>query len=141
MDKLGSTQDVEAVDRGYGNSKGANDVFGDEKHHQVGLPSLSRLFAQPMLQSFLPTEHPTQIHYKTLSWPLVAVVMITEIVTYGTLSLPSSLAAVGIVPGIVLIVFLGVFALYTSLILIDFKLNHPESMKVPVLDQRFPTSH
>ena len=52
--------------------------------------------------------------------------MITEIVTYGTLSLPSSLAVVGIVPGVILIVFLGVFALYTSLILIKFKLNHPE---------------
>jgi amino acid permease len=54
--------------------------------------------------------------------------MITEIVTYGTLSLPSSLAAVGIIPGVILIVFLGVFALYTSLVLVDFKLNHPESM-------------
>lgn len=57
---------------------------------------------------------------------LVAVLMITEIVTYGTLALPSSLAVVGIVPGVILIVFLGVFALYTSLILIKFKLNHPE---------------
>jgi len=66
------------------------------------------------------------IKYRTLTWPLVAVLMITEIVTYGTLSLPSSLAVVGLVPGIILIVFLGVFALYTSLILIQFKLNHPE---------------
>ena len=52
--------------------------------------------------------------------------MITEIVTYGTLSLPSSLAVVGIVPGVILIAFLGIFALYTSLVLIQFKLNHPE---------------
>lgn len=46
--------------------------------------------------------------------------------TYGTLSLPSSLAVVGLVPGVILIVFLGVFALYTSLILIKFKIHHPE---------------
>jgi hypothetical protein len=42
------------------------------------------------------------------------------------LSLPSSLAVVGIVPGIILIVFLGVFATYTSWLLVKFKMNHPE---------------
>ncbi|KAK5720966.1 hypothetical protein LTR15_006928 [Elasticomyces elasticus] len=66
------------------------------------------------------------IQYRTLSWPFVAALMLTEIVTYGTLSLPYSLAVVGIVPGTILIVFLGVFALYTSLVLVKFKLNHPE---------------
>ena len=76
------------------------DVFGDETGHGI--------------------------RYRTLTWPLVAFLMITEIVTYGTLSLPYSLAVVGIVPGIILIVFLGAFALYTALILIKFKINHPE---------------
>jgi amino acid permease len=42
------------------------------------------------------------------------------------LSLPSSLAVVGIVPGVILIVFLGVFATYTSWLLVKFKMNHPE---------------
>ncbi len=50
-----------------------------------------------------------QIKYKTLSWQLVAVLMIAEIVSNGMLSLPSSLAVVGIVPGTIIIVFLGVF--------------------------------
>ena len=80
------------------------DVFGNEKHHGI--------------------------HYRTLSWPLVAFLMITEIVTYGTLSLPSSLAVVGIVPGVILIIFLGVFALYTALVLVQFKLNHPEGISL-----------
>lgn len=52
--------------------------------------------------------------------------MIAEIVSNGMLSLPAALAVVGIVPGIILIVFLGVFALFTSLILVDFKMRHPE---------------
>lgn len=52
--------------------------------------------------------------------------MIAEIVSNGMLSLPSSLAVVGIVPGLVLIVFLGVFATYTSYLLVRFKLRHPE---------------
>ncbi|OCL06785.1 transmembrane amino acid transporter [Glonium stellatum] len=42
------------------------------------------------------------------------------------LSLPSSLAIVGIVPGLILIIFLGVFATYTSYLLVQFKLRHPE---------------
>ncbi|KAI1611742.1 transmembrane amino acid transporter [Exophiala viscosa] len=66
------------------------------------------------------------IRYKTLSWPMVALLMIAEIVSNGMLSLPAATAVVGIVPGVILIAFLGVFALYTSLILIDFKMNHGE---------------
>ena len=61
-----------------------------------------------------------------MSWPLVAVLMIAEIVSNGMLSLPSALAVVGVVPGLVLIVFLGVFATYTSWLLVKFKLRHPE---------------
>lgn len=76
------------------------DVFGHEENHDI--------------------------KYKTLAWPMVAVLMIAEIVSNGMLSLPSSLAVVGIVPGIILIVFLGVFATYTSWLLVKFKMRHPE---------------
>ncbi|ESK98400.1 amino acid transporter [Moniliophthora roreri MCA 2997] len=65
------------------------------------------------------------IKYRTLSWQFVAVLMIAEIVSNGMLSLPSALAVVGIVPALILIVFLGIFGLYTAKLLIDFKLNHP----------------
>ncbi|KHN93820.1 amino acid transporter [Metarhizium album ARSEF 1941] len=66
------------------------------------------------------------IKYKRLSWPLVALLMITEIVSNGMLSLPSFLAVVGMVPGLIIIIFLGVFATYTSWLLVEFKLRHPE---------------
>lgn len=54
--------------------------------------------------------------------------MVAEIVSNGMLSLPSSLAVVGLVPGIVVIVFLGAFGLFTAWILIQFKLRHPEGI-------------
>ncbi|TBU55100.1 amino acid transporter [Dichomitus squalens] len=76
------------------------DVFGDEEQHDI--------------------------RYKTLSWQLVAALMITEIVSTGMLTLPNAMAVVGIVPSLILTVFLGVFALYTAKLLIDFKHNHPE---------------
>ncbi|KAG1885688.1 transmembrane amino acid transporter protein-domain-containing protein [Suillus subluteus] len=66
-----------------------------------------------------------QIQYKTLSWQAVSLLMIAEIVSNGILSLPSALAVVGIVPAVILIVFLGIFGLFTAKLLIDFKLNHP----------------
>ncbi|KAJ8596533.1 amino acid transporter [Rhizopogon salebrosus TDB-379] len=65
-----------------------------------------------------------QIQYKTLSWQFVSLLMIAEIVSNGMLSLPSALAVVGIVPALILIVFLGIFGLYTAKLLVDFKLNH-----------------
>lgn len=76
--------------------------------------------------------------------------MIAEIVSNGMLSLPNAVAVVGeqfvllllenfsstmngghvtrvgIVPSVILTVFLGVFGLFTAKLLIDFKGNHPE---------------
>lgn len=70
-------------------------------------------------------EQHSTIKYKTLSWQIVSILMIAEIVSNGMLSLPSSLAVVGLAPGLLLIIFLGLFAAYTSLLLVRFKLNHP----------------
>ncbi|KAL8745939.1 MAG: hypothetical protein Q9184_007812 [Pyrenodesmia sp. 2 TL-2023] len=103
------TTDVSAAPIGYHDT----DVFGREEDHQDTGSPLYRSQA-------------TQIQYKTLTWPLVAVLMIAEIVSNGMLALPSSLAVVGLVPGLVLIVFLGSFALFTSWLLVKFKLRHPE---------------
>lgn len=47
-------------------------------------------------------------------------------VFYGWSGKDNSVLCTGIVPAVILIVFLGVFALYTAKLLIDFKLNHPE---------------
>lgn len=82
--------------------------------------------SQPVNTDVFGAEDHHDIKYKRLSWPLVAVLMIAEIVSNGMLSLPYSLATVGMVPGLVIIVFLGVFATYTSWLLVDFKLRHPE---------------
>ncbi|MCJ1322823.1 hypothetical protein MMC15_008173 [Xylographa vitiligo] len=89
-------------------------------------PDLGEDNRQPVSDDVFGNEENNAIKYKTLSWQLVAVLMIAEIVSNGMLSLPSSLAVVGIVPGVIIIVFLGVFGTFTSWILIQFKLRHPE---------------
>ncbi|KAJ9619880.1 hypothetical protein H2203_008154 [Taxawa tesnikishii (nom. ined.)] len=95
------------------------DVFGDDKNHQV--ESSYHYMSTPALQT---DTH--EIKYKTLSWPFVATIMTAEIVTGGIVTLPQALAVGGMVPGLIILVFCGVFALFTSLLLIDFKINHPE---------------
>lgn len=82
-----------------GDQGDGGDVFGSEENHDI--------------------------KYKSLTWPVVSVLMIAEIVSNGMLSLPSSLATVGMVPGLIIIIFLGVFATYTSWLLVQFKLRHP----------------
>lgn len=73
-----------------------------------------------------------------MSWPLVSALMIAEIVSNGMLSLPSSLAVVGMVPGVIIILFLGIFATFTSWLLIEFKLRHPQGVKLLLTPTSYP---
>jgi amino acid permease len=51
--------------------------------------------------------------------------MIAENVSLGVLALPQALAILGLVPGLLLIFFLGLIATYTGWIIGEFKLAHP----------------
>ncbi|KAI5857262.1 amino acid transporter [Tricharina praecox] len=66
------------------------------------------------------------IKYKTMTWCQTAFVMIAETVSLGILSLPSTLKAVGLIPGIILLVGLGILATYTGYVLGQFKLRYPQ---------------
>ena len=79
--------------------KDKSDPFGDESHAEV--------------------------KYRTMEWWQAGMVMIAETVSLGILSLPSVLATVGIVPGMILIGGLGIIATYTGYVLGQFKLAYP----------------
>jgi amino acid permease len=51
--------------------------------------------------------------------------MIAETISLGILSLPSVLATVGMVPGAILIIGLGVIATYSGYVIGQFKAAHP----------------
>ncbi len=53
------------------------------------------------------------------------IVMIAEAMSLGILSLPSVLAAIGLVPGIIVIAGLGILATYTGYVIGHFKLKYP----------------
>ena len=52
-------------------------------------------------------------------------VMIAETISLGILSLPSVLATMGMAPGAIMILGLGVVATYSSYVIGQFKVAHP----------------
>ncbi|KAI9720996.1 MAG: hypothetical protein M1828_005468 [Chrysothrix sp. TS-e1954] len=67
-------------------------------------------------------EESGEIQYRTMAWWQASAIMIAETISLGILSLPSVLDTVGLAPGIILIIGLGVLATYTGYVLGQFKL-------------------
>lgn len=53
------------------------------------------------------------------------IIMVAETIALGILSLPSTLATLGLVPGVILIIGLGLLATYTGYTIGQFKLAYP----------------
>lgn len=62
--------------------------------------------------------------YKSMKWWQAYLIMTAETVSIGILSLPSVLATVGIVPGVLLIAGLGGVATYTGYTIWQFKMEY-----------------
>ncbi|KAF4271442.1 hypothetical protein KXV22_006958 [Aspergillus fumigatus] len=70
-------------------------------------------------------EQNAEVKYKTLKWWQCGMFMIAESVSLGVLSLPATLASLGLVPAIILIVGLGILALYTGYTIGQFRQCYP----------------
>jgi amino acid permease len=64
-------------------------------------------------------------HFHRLGWKRLTVVLLVEAIALGTLSIPSAFATLGMVPGVILSVGLGLIAVYTSYIVGQVKLRFP----------------
>jgi amino acid permease len=65
------------------------------------------------------------INYHSLEWWQAGVVMFAETVSLGILSLPAVVATLGLAPGIVLIVVMGVLSTYSGLVMGEFHTQYP----------------
>ncbi|KAJ5783324.1 uncharacterized protein N7518_009001 [Penicillium psychrosexuale] len=70
-------------------------------------------------------EEYADIKYKTLKWWQCGLLMICESVSLGVLSLPAAMATLGLVPGIILIIGLGLLATYTGYNIGLFRERYP----------------
>ena len=65
------------------------------------------------------------IKFKSLEWWQCGFIMIAETVSLGILSLPSVLATVGLLPGFILIIGMGILASYSGYTIGQFKQRYP----------------
>jgi hypothetical protein len=64
--------------------------------------------------------------YSRLGWKRLTICMIVEAIALGSLSIPSAFATLGLVPGVIITVGLGLIAIYTSYLIGQVKLKFPE---------------
>lgn len=106
--------------RGHASVDKPNDYrYADEKGRSTppsGDPSQEDPFAD---------DENSDTRYRTLSWWQASIIMIAETISLGILSLPSVLATLGFVPGVILIVGLGIVATYTGYVIGQFKMRYP----------------
>ncbi|KAB8246561.1 transmembrane amino acid transporter protein-domain-containing protein [Aspergillus flavus] len=70
-------------------------------------------------------EETAEVKYKTLDWWQCGILMIAETVSVGVLSLPATLASIGLIPAIILIVGLGIVTTYSGYTIAQFRHKYP----------------
>ncbi|TKA74046.1 hypothetical protein B0A55_05767 [Friedmanniomyces simplex] len=63
--------------------------------------------------------------YHRLGWKKLTVCLIVEAIALGSLSIPGAFAVLGMVPGVILCVGLGLVAIYTSYVVGQVRMRHP----------------
>ncbi|KAI9891400.1 MAG: hypothetical protein M1814_002719 [Vezdaea aestivalis] len=66
------------------------------------------------------------IQYRTCSWPKTAALLFSEYICLAIMSFPSSYSILGLVPGLIFTILIAAIVLYTSLVIWEFCLRHPE---------------
>ncbi|KAF2704526.1 hypothetical protein K504DRAFT_389866 [Pleomassaria siparia CBS 279.74] len=75
------------------------------------------------------------IQYRTCSWQKTAALLFSEYICLAIMSFPYSYSVLGLVPGLILTFVIAGLVLYTSLIVWEFCLRHPEIRDVCDLGQ------
>ncbi|GAP89231.2 putative n amino acid transport system protein [Rosellinia necatrix] len=86
----------------------------------------SGLSSDAILEKQLAQEAGSAIQYRTCSWQKTAALLFSEYICLAIMSFPWSYSVLGLVPGLILTVVQALIVLYTSLILWQFCLRHPE---------------
>ncbi|KAI9677078.1 MAG: hypothetical protein M1817_006917 [Caeruleum heppii] len=74
----------------------------------------------------LEMEKGNEIQYRTCSWPKTASLLFSEYICLAIMSFPWSYSVLGLVPGLILTVLIAAIVLYTSMVIWEFCLRHPE---------------
>ncbi|KAF4822283.1 N amino acid transport system protein [Colletotrichum tropicale] len=86
----------------------------------------SDVSADAILGKQLAEEDGHAIKYRTCSWQKTAGLLFSEYICLAIMSFPWSYSILGLVPGLILTAVIALIVLYTSLVLWQFCLRHPE---------------
>ncbi|KZL78563.1 transmembrane amino acid transporter, partial [Colletotrichum tofieldiae] len=92
----------------------------------VGEHSDSEESPDAILGKQLAEEDGHAIKYRTCSWQKTAGLLFSEYICLAIMSFPWSYSILGLVPGLILTAVIALIVLYTSLVLWQFCLRHPE---------------
>lgn len=106
----------------YASAKASSESGRSKKH--AGAPPNKLLDDENELAINTTIERGEQ-KYSRLGWKRLTICMIVEAVALGSLSIPSAFATLGLVPGILITVGLGLIAIYTSYLIGLVKLKFP----------------
>jgi len=79
-----------------------------------------------ILEKQIEMEAGNALQYRTCSWQKTAALLFSEYICLAIMSFPYSYAILGLVPGLILTVVVAGLVLYTSLVVWEFCLRHPE---------------
>ncbi|KAM0429631.1 hypothetical protein ACHAPT_006236 [Fusarium lateritium] len=82
--------------------------------------------AVDLVDKQLESEVGNAIQYRTCSWQKTAGLLFSEYIVLSIMSFPWSYSLLGLVPGLILTAVIAGLVLYTSLVLWEFCLRHPE---------------
>lgn len=91
--------------------------------------------SEAILNRQLASEDGAAIQYRTCSWQKTAALLFSEYICLAIMSFPWSYSYLGLVPGLILTAVVAAIVLYTSLVLWEFCLRHPEVRDVCDLGQ------
>lgn len=81
---------------------------------------------ETIIRRQLASESTSSIQYRTCSWQKTAGLLFSEYICLAIMSFPWSYSILGLVPGLLFTIFNAAIVLYTSLVLWEFCLRHPE---------------
>lgn len=82
--------------------------------------------ADAILARQLAAEASSAIQYRTCSWQKTAGLLFSEYICLAIMSFPWSYSFLGLIPGLIITLLVAGLVLYTSLVLWEFCLRHPE---------------
>ncbi|KAK0307324.1 hypothetical protein LTR82_016042 [Friedmanniomyces endolithicus] len=111
----GQARKMSRIDKPFNATGGGNDLTADDDTD----PSIS-------VGKQMELEAGNTIKYRTCSWQKTAALLFSEYICLAIMSFPYSYSVLGLIPGLILTFVVAGLVLYTSLVVWEFCLRHPE---------------